>query len=62
MLTYAGTEMDYDEDEVYLANPAMAPCIIWHTPMRVKIAANLPHDMRAEVCACSRMLTYADVC
>ena len=24
----------------------MAPCVIWHTPMRVKIAANLPHDLR----------------
>ena len=41
--------MDYDEDEAYLANPAMAPCVIWHTPMRVKIAANLPHELRAEV-------------
>lgn len=41
--------VDYDEDEAYLANPAMAPCVIWHTPMRVKIAANLPLELRAEV-------------
>ena len=41
--------MNYDEDEAYLSNPAMAPCVIWHTPMRVKIAANLPHELRAEV-------------
>jgi hypothetical protein len=28
---------------------AMAPCVIWHTPLRVKIAANLPHELRAEI-------------
>ena len=41
--------MDYEEDGAYLANPAMAPCVIWHTPMRVKIAANLPNELRAEI-------------
>jgi len=45
----AGGGMNYDEDDSYLANPAMAPCVIWHTPMRVKIAANLPYELRAEV-------------
>ena len=44
-----GTKMlDYNEDEAYLANPAMAPCVIWHTPMRVKMAANLPPELRGE--------------
>eukprot|EP00290_Baffinella_frigidus_P037844 CAMPEP_0180330074 /NCGR_PEP_ID=MMETSP0988-20121125/41128_1 /TAXON_ID=697907 /ORGANISM="non described non described, Strain CCMP2293" /LENGTH=211 /DNA_ID=CAMNT_0022317275 /DNA_START=27 /DNA_END=659 /DNA_ORIENTATION=+ len=33
------------EDD-FLSHPSMAPCVIWHTPMRVKIAANLPHDLR----------------
>ena len=32
-----------------ISNAAMAPCVIWHTPLRVKIAANLPHELRAEI-------------
>jgi hypothetical protein len=42
-------EEEEEEDDDGLANPNTAPCIIWHTPMRVKIAANLPQELRDEL-------------
>ncbi len=39
-------DSEEEEKENFLSNPAMAPCVIWHTPLRVKLAANLPMELR----------------